>query len=61
MVRGRRSAPPGSQSNSEKKHRSRRTALYRPTVPQQIPRRIPDEKYAEVFAGLRSPLSLTRP
>ncbi|MCX2928531.1 tyrosine-type recombinase/integrase [Streptomyces sp. NEAU-W12] len=54
LVRERRSARPGSHSNGEKKHRNRRTGLYRPTVPQQIPRRIPDEKYTEVFAGLRS-------
>ncbi len=54
LVRERRSARPGSHSDGEKKHRSRRSGLYRPTVPQQIPRRIPDEKYTEVFAGLRS-------
>jgi site-specific recombinase XerD len=54
LVRERRSARPGSHSDGEKKHRNRRTGLYRPTVPQQIPRRIPDEKYTEVFAGLRS-------
>ncbi len=27
---------------------------YRPKVPKRIPRRIPDDKYTEVFAGLRS-------
>ncbi|MET9833490.1 tyrosine-type recombinase/integrase [Streptomyces sp. NPDC006385] len=54
LVRERRSARPGSHSDGEKKHRNRRTGLYRPTVPHQIPRRIPDEKYTEVFAGLRS-------
>ncbi|MER8062606.1 MULTISPECIES: tyrosine-type recombinase/integrase [unclassified Streptomyces] len=54
LVRERRSARTGSHSDAGKKHRNRRTGLYRPTVPQQIPRRIPDEKYTEVFAGLRS-------
>ncbi|MFD5659626.1 site-specific integrase [Streptomyces hirsutus] len=54
LVRERRSARPGSHSDGEKKHRNRRSGLYRPTVPQQIPRRIPDEKYTDAFTGLRS-------
>ncbi|MFE2261730.1 tyrosine-type recombinase/integrase [Streptomyces griseosporeus] len=31
-----------------------RAGRYRPKVPERAPRRIPDEKYAEVFAALRS-------
>ncbi|WP_252933982.1 site-specific integrase [Streptomyces sp. Vc17.3-30] len=31
-----------------------RSGRYRPTVPKRPPRRIPDDKYADVFAGLRS-------
>ncbi|MFI5966954.1 tyrosine-type recombinase/integrase [Streptomyces asoensis] len=31
-----------------------RSGRYRPTVPKRRPRRIPDDKYAEIFGGLRS-------
>ncbi|WP_327391388.1 site-specific integrase (plasmid) [Streptomyces microflavus] len=40
--------------NPMDKFKAERKGRYRPTVPKQIPRRIPEEKYAEVFAGLRS-------
>lgn len=52
LVRGRRSARADARGSGEK--RRERTGLYRPTVPKRIPRRIPEEKYTEVFAGLRS-------
>lgn len=52
LVRNRRSAR--ADQGSEKKHNAQRTGLYRPKIPQRIPRRIPDDKYTEVFAGLRS-------
>lgn len=54
LVRNRRSARANGHHNPEEKHRKQRTGLYRPKVPKRIPRRIPDEKYTEVFAGLRS-------
>ncbi|MFE5561203.1 tyrosine-type recombinase/integrase [Streptomyces sp. NPDC056544] len=54
LVRSRRTARAQSHHNPEREHKRQRTGLYRPTVPQRIPRRIPDDKYAEVFAGLRS-------
>uniref|UniRef100_A0AAU3H1B4 Site-specific integrase n=1 Tax=Streptomyces sp. NBC_01401 TaxID=2903854 RepID=A0AAU3H1B4_9ACTN len=54
LVRNRRSSRDSAHQSSEKKHRSQRTGLYRPTVPKRIPRRIPDDKFTEVFAGLRS-------
>ncbi|MEV2256246.1 integrase [Streptomyces sp. NPDC050147] len=44
----------GRQSGRDGKHRDQRAGLYRPKVPERIPRRIPDEMYTEVFAGLRS-------
>ncbi|MEU9371014.1 hypothetical protein AB0D71_41510 [Streptomyces avermitilis] len=31
-----------------------RTGRYRPKVPKRIPKRIPDDKFNEIFAGLRS-------
>ncbi|MFJ7258195.1 tyrosine-type recombinase/integrase [Streptomyces sp. NPDC098085] len=34
--------------------RHERTGRYRPKVPERIPRRITDDKFGEVFAGLRS-------
>ncbi|WP_244188594.1 tyrosine-type recombinase/integrase [Streptomyces yokosukanensis] len=54
LVRNRRSARANAHRNPEDDHKKERTGLYRPTVPQEIPRRIPEEKYTEVFAGLRS-------
>lgn len=54
LVRNRRSARANAHHSPEKEHKKQRTGLYRPTVPKRIPRRIPDDKYAEVFAGLRS-------
>ncbi len=54
LVRNRRSARANAHHNPEKEHKKQRTGLYRPKVPKRIPRRIPDEKYTEVFAGLRS-------
>lgn len=54
LVRDRRSSRANAHQNPEKKRRNQRTGLYRPKVPKRIPRRIPDDKYTEVFAGLRS-------
>ncbi|MFJ9624691.1 tyrosine-type recombinase/integrase [Streptomyces sp. NPDC101181] len=54
LVRKSKSARAKEQGGGEKKRQNRRTGLYRPTIPKRIPRRIPDEKFTEVFAGLRS-------
>lgn len=54
LVRNRRSSRVSEHRNPEKKFRNQRTGLYRPKIPKRIPRRIPDDKFTEVFAGLRS-------
>ncbi|MET9040614.1 tyrosine-type recombinase/integrase [Streptomyces mirabilis] len=54
LVRNRSSARAHAHHNPEKEHNKQRTGLYRPKVPKRIPRRITDEKYTKVFAGLRS-------
>ncbi|MFJ8477407.1 tyrosine-type recombinase/integrase [Kitasatospora sp. NPDC094011] len=54
LQRNRHSARANAHHNPEREHTKQRTGLYRPTVPTRIPRRIPEEKYTEVFAGLRS-------
>lgn len=54
LVRSRRSGRAQSHHNPEREYQRQRTGLYRPTVPQRVPRRVPDDKYTEVFAGLRS-------
>ncbi|MFE6365736.1 tyrosine-type recombinase/integrase [Streptomyces sp. NPDC057806] len=54
LVRNRRSARANAHHSPEKPYRNQRTGLYRPKVPKRIPRQIPEEKYTEVFAGLRS-------
>ncbi|MGX4690734.1 tyrosine-type recombinase/integrase [Streptomyces sp. JNUCC 63] len=40
--------------NPEREYRHQRKGRYRPTVPERVPRRIPDDKFTEVFAALRS-------
>lgn len=54
LVRSRRSARANAHHNPEKDYKKQRTGLYRPKIPKRIPRRIPEDKYTEVFAGLRS-------
>jgi integrase len=54
LHRNRRSARANAHHNPDREHSRQRTGLYRPKIPKRIPRRIPDEKYTEVFAGLRS-------
>ncbi|MFJ2650323.1 tyrosine-type recombinase/integrase [Streptomyces sp. NPDC087420] len=54
LVRNRRSARANAHHNPEDDHKKQRTGLYRPKIPKRIPRRIPEDKYTEVFAGLRS-------
>jgi integrase len=54
LVRARRAQRAHQHHNPEHGYRPQRAGLYRPRVPERVPRRIPDEKYTEVFAGLRS-------
>jgi site-specific recombinase XerD len=54
LVRSRRSARANAHHTPEKPYKNQRTGLYRPKVPKRIPRQIPEGKYTEVFAGLRS-------
>lgn len=54
LDRIRRNGRPHAHHNPADAFRHERTGRYRPTVPERIPRRIPDDKYTEVFAGLRS-------
>jgi len=54
LVRGRRSDRTNAHHTPEKPYKNQRAGLYRPKVPKRIPRQIPEEKYTEAFAGLRS-------
>lgn len=54
LDRNRRNRRPHAHHNPAEEFKQERTGRYRPTIPQRIPRRIPDDKYTEVFAGLRS-------
>ncbi|MEV6882849.1 tyrosine-type recombinase/integrase [Streptomyces sp. NPDC051135] len=54
LDRNRRKGRPHAHHNPADEFKNERTGRYRPTVPERIPRRIPDDKYTEVFAGLRS-------
>ncbi|MDX3591384.1 site-specific integrase [Streptomyces sp. ID03-2B] len=47
-------ARPNAHHNPMEEFKPERKGRYRPTVPKRIPRRIPEEKYTEVFAGLKS-------
>jgi integrase len=54
LDRSRRSGRANAHHNPMNEFRRDRVGRYRPRVPQRIPRGIPDEKFDEVFAGLRS-------
>jgi integrase len=54
LDRIRRASRANAHHNPEHDHRRERSGRYRPKVPSRAPKRIPDDKYAEVFAGLRS-------
>ncbi|MQS16821.1 site-specific integrase [Streptomyces kaniharaensis] len=54
LARRRGTYRPNAHHNPEHDHRRERTGRYRPKIPEGAPRRIPDEKYTEIFAGLRS-------
>ncbi|MEU8793493.1 site-specific integrase [Streptomyces sp. NPDC048643] len=54
LARNRRSPRTYGARQRAMEQQTGRTGLYRPKIPKRIPRRIPDDKYAEVFGGLRS-------
>jgi hypothetical protein len=54
LERSRRGQRAHAHHNPMEPHRNQRTGLYRPTVPQRIPRSIPDEQFNEIFARLPS-------
>jgi hypothetical protein len=54
LDRSRRRGRANAHHNPMEDFKARQTGRYRPRVPERIPRRIPDDKYTEVFAGLRS-------
>ncbi len=51
---GRGASRPHAHYNPEREHGHERTGRYRPKIPDQAPRRISEDKFTEVFAGLRS-------
>lgn len=54
LDRSRRRGRANAHHNPMDEFRNERKGRYRPSVPERVPRRIPDDKYTEVFAGLRS-------
>jgi integrase len=54
LDRSRRSGRANAHHNPMSEFRRDRVGRYRPRIPRRIPRGIPDEKFDEVFAALRS-------
>ncbi|MEG8184654.1 site-specific integrase [Nocardia terpenica] len=54
LDRSRRSSRANAHHNPMNEFHRDRVGRYRPRVPQRIPRGIPDEKFDEIFPGLRS-------
>lgn len=54
LHRSRKSGRAHAHSNPMQEQRNERQGRYRPKVPKQLPRRIPDEKFNEIFTGLKS-------
>jgi site-specific recombinase XerD len=54
LDRSRRGGRPRAHRNPMEPHRHERSGLYRPRVPDRIPRSIPDSEFNEIFAGLPS-------
>jgi integrase len=54
LDRSRRRSRANAHHNPMNGFKAERTGRYRPKVPERVPRRIPDDKYTDVFAGLRS-------
>jgi site-specific recombinase XerD len=53
LDRSRRSGRPHAHHEPMRPFNNERQGRYRPTVPKRIPRRIPDEKFNELFAALK--------
>jgi integrase len=54
LDRSRRGARAHAHHNPMEPHRNERTGLYRPTLPDRIPRAVPDAEFNEIFARLSS-------
>jgi site-specific recombinase XerD len=54
LVRSGRGGRAHAHHNPMEPYRSERSGLYRPRVPDRIPRSIPDSEFNEIFAGLPS-------
>ncbi|MEV6471557.1 site-specific integrase [Streptomyces sp. NPDC051657] len=54
LHRSRRAARAHAHHNPMDDFKAEGVGRYRPKVPKRIPRRIPDQKFDEIFAGLRS-------
>ncbi|HEY6422216.1 MAG TPA: site-specific integrase, partial [Pseudonocardiaceae bacterium] len=52
LARGAHRGRPGAHHNPMEPHADHRAGLFRPRVARRIPRRIPDDKFNELFAGL---------
>ncbi|WP_308307682.1 tyrosine-type recombinase/integrase [Streptomyces sp. ISL-10] len=53
LDRSRRAGRANAHHNPMEPFKSERQGRYRPSVPKRIPRRIPDDRFNELFAGLR--------
>ena len=54
LHRSRRGGRPNAHHNPMEPYRNERGGLYRPRVPDRIPRSVPDEEFNEIFAALPS-------
>jgi site-specific recombinase XerD len=54
LDRSRRGGRAHAHHNPVERYRNERSGLYRPRVPDRIPRSIPDSEFNEIFAGLPS-------
>jgi site-specific recombinase XerD len=54
LDRSRRGGRAHAHHNPMERYRNERSGLYRPRVPDRIPRSIPDSEFNEIFAGLPS-------
>jgi site-specific recombinase XerD len=54
LHRSRRGGRPNAHHNPMEPYRNERSGLYRPRVPDRIPRSVPDEEFNEIFAALPS-------
>jgi integrase len=54
LHRSRRGGRPHAHHNPMDAHRNERSGLYRPRLPNRIPRSVPDEEFNEIFARLPS-------